>query len=158
MFAALDKQPAAAAMANERRAIVATAMRTTIAPAAGWTLIEDNFMSGAYEWLVGDVVLRLSKTNRESRLAAALQGVQVPLFESSAAPSAPRDEAMIRLMGSPINGASVDVVAIGMSGAVSTPLPLRAIAAMQTAKIPNTGAPAAPRVTLPRTRRSAESG
>lgn len=147
-------------MASERRAIVATEMRTTIAPEFGWTLIEDNLKCGAYEWLVSDVVIRLSKTNRVARLeaVAALLGIQGALFEMAAHPSAPHDEVLIRLMGNAIDGASVDVVPVGQHGSVSTPLPLKAIAATQTGQIPNTGGPAKTSVTLPGTRRSADTG
>lgn len=147
-------------MASERRAIVATEMRKTIAPELGWRLIEDNLPCGAYEWLVGSVMIRLSKTNRESRLeaVAALLGIQAPLFEMAAHPSAPRDEVLIRLMGSAIDGANVDVVPMTQDGSISTPLPLKAIAATQTGQIPNTGVPEKTSVTLPGRRRSAETG
>ena len=159
-FAGLDHQPAAAAMAGERRAIVATKMRTDIAPGLGWELIEDNLICGAYEWLVGGVTVRLSKTTRALRqeAAKALLGIQGVLFKTTADPAAPRDEVLIRLMGSALTDASVDVVPVKQDGSLSTALPLKAIAAVQIARIPNTGAPAKTTVTLPETDRSIKSG
>ena len=160
-LAGLDHQPAAAAMASERRAIVATEMRATIAPALGWTLVEDNLSCGAYEWLIDDVTIRLSKTTRASRLEAAkaLLGIQGTLFKTTADPAGPGDEALIRLMGNALTEASVDVVAVGQDGSLSTAISLKAIATVQVERIPSTGAPAKTSVTLPGTRRrSVESG
>jgi hypothetical protein len=160
-FAGLDHQPVAAAMAGERRAIVATEMRTVIAPSLGWTLVEDNLACGAYEWLVSDVAVRLSKTTRASRLEAAkaLLGIQDTLFETTADPAGPRDEVLIRLMGNALKEASVDVIPVGHDGSLSTAIPLKAIATVQVERIPSTDAPAKTSVTLPGTRRHAvESG
>jgi hypothetical protein len=160
-FAALDKQPASAAMAGERRAIVATEMRTVIAPKLGWVLVEDHLKWGAYEWVVGDdILIRLSKTTRESRLeaVATLLGIQGALFETAPHPAAPRDQVLIRLMGNPLVGASVDVVPVARDERPTTALPLRAVAATQAVAIPNAGVPAKTTVSLPSTRRSTETG
>jgi hypothetical protein len=160
MFSGLDHQPAASAMAGERRAKVATEMRAKIAPGLGWVIIEDNLECGAYEWLADDVVIRLSKTNRVSRLVsvAALLGVQAPLFPTVAEAAGPRDEVLIRLMGDPLTGASVDVASVRHDGGLSTAIPLKAIAAAQIDQVPNTGVPAKTTVALPGTRRPAETG
>jgi hypothetical protein len=157
-FAGLDNQPAASAMAFERRAIVATEMRGVIAPELGWTLIEDNLACGAYEWLVGDVLVRLSKTTRESRLEAVLSGLEhtgvpTPLFETVASPSGPRDEVLVRLMGNALKGATVDVVSISRNGERAFAIPLSDIAATQTKRMPDTGEQEKTSVTLPGTRR-----
>ncbi len=147
-------------MASERRAIVATEMRKVIAPAAGWELLADNLMCGAYEWLYEGVMIRLSKTNRESRreAAIALLEAQGVLFEMPAQPPATHDEVLIRLNGNAVRGWSVDVVAVGPNGQTFTAIPLKAIAAAQTVQIPQTGAPAKTAVTLPGRRRTAETG
>jgi hypothetical protein len=161
-FAGLDHQPAATAMANERRAIVATEMRTTIAPELGWTLVEDNLQCGAYEWLAGDVAVRLSKTTRASRMedAKAQLGIQGSLFETTAAPTGPRDEVLIRLKGNVLKGTKVDVVSVDRHGKLSTSFSLTTIAALETVRIRTVDTPPAKTsVTLPGTRRrSAESG
>jgi hypothetical protein len=162
VYAGLDSQPAAAAMALERRAIVATEMRAEIAPGCGWLLIEDHLESGAYEWVVGHVTVRLSKTTRESRLedaktALRLQGVQETLFKTFAHSAGPRDEVLIRLMGNPLRGASVNAVALGISGELGTPIPLSRIAEMQVERVVTPSAPK-PRITVPGTRRTSESG
>ena len=160
-FAAWDKQPAAAAMASERRAIVATELRTTVAPSLGWMLVEDHLKCGAYEWIVDDdILVRLSKTTPDSRLeaTAALLGLQYPLFETAPHPTAPRDEILIRLNGNPLVGTSVDVLPVTRDGRAATALPLAAIAATRTVKLPNAGKPPTPTVRLPGSRRSRESG
>ena len=53
VYASMDPQPAATAMALERRAFVATEMRKNIGPSCGWELIEEHLESGAYEWVAG---------------------------------------------------------------------------------------------------------
>jgi hypothetical protein len=160
VFSALDKQPAAAAMAGERRAMVATTMRKTIAPELNWELIEDNLQCGAYEWLVDGVTVRLSKTTRASRQEAAkvLLGIQGELFSTVAHPGGPRDEVLIRLMGNVLVGASVDAVAVGANGDTSgAVIPLQAIAVAETVPIEGTREPATPKVTLPGVDLPAES-
>lgn len=156
VFAGLDKHPAAVAMAGERRAMVATAMRATIAPRHGWELIEDNLFSGAYEWLADDLIVKLSKTTPESREQApkALLGVQESLLPDRPLAKAPRETVLIRLMGNPLEGASVDIVPVGPNGTTGLPVSLTAIAAAKTDRIPNTGKPAKPSVTLPGVRRA----
>jgi hypothetical protein len=156
-YAGLDKHPAAMAMAGDRRAVVATAMRATIAPRHGWVLIEDHFHSGAYEWIVGDLIVRLSKTTPESREenAKALLGIQDPLFKTAPHPKAPREEVLIRLNVNPLAGpTTVDVVPVGPRGETGTAIPLKAIAAASTERIP-TKTPAKPGVTLSGVRRRA---
>jgi hypothetical protein len=162
VYSNLDAQPGATAMALERRAIVATEMRKVIAPDLGWVLVEEHLESGAYEWIVGRTIVRLSKTNRDSRLEdakAALrrQGVQGTLFNAVAHPAGPRDEVMIRLLGNALRGASVDVVALKPPSELGTPILLRTIAEMQTERIVPASAPK-PRITVPGTRRTSESG
>lgn len=161
VYASLDPQPAAVAMANERRAIVATAMRKEIAPAAGWTLIEDNLRSGAYEWIAADgVAVRLSKTTPESRLqeaAKALQGIQSELIEFAPPPEGQRETVLIRLMGNPLSEASVDVIPVSRKGVRASAIPLKAIATMKTERFPDTSTPKKTSVTLPGVRHAAES-
>lgn len=157
-YAGLDKHPAAMAMAGDRRAVVATAMRATIAPRHGWVLIEDHFHCGAYEWMVGDLIVRLSKTTPEAReeQAKALLGISEPLFEAPPHPKAPRDVVLIRLNGNPLAGpTTVDVMPVGPRGETGSAVPLRALAAATTEHIPNTKTPAKPSVTLPGVRRRA---
>jgi hypothetical protein len=158
-FAGLDSQPASTTMALERRARVATEMRTTIAPKLGWTLIEDNLPCGAYEWLAEDVVIRLSKTTRASRIEAfkACFGIQDTLFVTTASPAGPRDEVLIRLQGNALKGASIDAAAVRSDGHLSTTIPLKVIAAIQTSRITTVGEPEKTTVTLPGVRRSADS-
>lgn len=159
-FAALDPQPAAMAMAGERRAMVATKLRANIAPELGWTLIEDNLACGAYEWLAGEVIVRLSKTTRASRFDAfkVCYGVQGSLFETTAHPNSPRDEVLIRLMGSVLTETSVDAAAVRPDGRPSTAIPLKAIAEAQVERMPATGTPPGKTtVRLPGQQRSAES-
>ncbi|HEU4737129.1 MAG TPA: hypothetical protein VFS48_08915 [Solirubrobacterales bacterium] len=161
VYASLDPQPAAAAMANERRAIVATAMRKEIAPAAGWTLIEDNLRNGAYEWIAADgVAVRLSKTTPESRLqeaAKALQGVQSQLIELPPPPDEQRETILLRLMGNPLSEVSVDVIPVSRKGVRASAIPLKAIATMKTERFQSGSLPTKPSVTLPGVRRAAES-
>ena len=163
VYASMDPQPAATAMALERRAFVATEMRKNIGPSCGWELIEEHLESGAYEWVAGDALVRLSKTNRDSRLedvkaALGLQGVQAPLFknDSSARWSAGR-RSSIRLMGNALHAASVDAVALGPRGKLGQPIPLRLIAEMQVERVEPATAPK-PSVKLPQKRRIEESG
>jgi hypothetical protein len=163
VYSNLDPQPAATAMALERRAIVATEMRRQIAPEFGWILIEENLESGAYEWLVGNTVVRLSKTNRESRLEdakAALrrQGVQGTLFDATTHPAGPRDEVMIRLLGNALRSTTVDAVALKSRGELGTPILLRTIAEMNVEHVVPASAPRKVRITVPGTRRTSESG
>jgi hypothetical protein len=162
VYASMDPQPAATAMALERRAFVATEMRKNIAPACGWELIEEHLESGAYEWVAGETLVRLSKTNRDSRLedvkaTLGLQGVQPSLFKTSASPGGPRDEVLIRLMGNALHGASVDAVALGPHGKLGQPIPLRLIAEMQVERVQPTSAPK-PNIKLPHKRQTEESG
>lgn len=163
-YAALDPQPAAAAMAWERRAIVATVMHKEIAPSFGWTLVKDNFESGAYEWIVGGTtIVRLSKTTKESRLEdakAALQrqGIQGTLFTMAAHSTVTRDEILIRLMGNALRAASVDAVALRPNGEHGTTIALRTMAEMQVEQLRSAVPPARTRITVPDTRRISESG
>jgi hypothetical protein len=157
VYTAMDPHQAATAMAVERRALLATEMRKDIAPSCGWQSIEDHLNSGAYEWLAGDTLVRLSKTNRESRLedvkaALRLQGVQEELFATVAHPAGPRDEILIRLMGNALHGASVDAVALGPQGQLGTPIPLQRIAEMQAERFVPASTPK-PRITVPGVRR-----
>lgn len=161
IYASLDHQPAAAAMANERRAMVATEMRKEIAPGAGWTLVEDNLASGAYEWIADEgVAVRLSKTTPESRLkeaAKALQGVQSELIELPPPPEGPSETVLIRLMGNPLSEVSVDVVPVRRKGVRASAIPLKAIATIKTERFRNGSTPTKPVVKLPGVRRAAES-
>ncbi|MEA2201762.1 MAG: hypothetical protein QOI89_2358 [Solirubrobacteraceae bacterium] len=161
VYANMDAQPAATAMALERRAVVATQLRKEIAPGCGWELITEHLESGAYEWLAGKTLVRLSKTNRESRLedvraSLGLQGVQDTLFDTAAQAGGPRDEILIRLMGNALHGASVDAVALGARGQLGTPIPLRTIAEMQVQRVVPATAPK-PRITVPGLGRTEDS-
>lgn len=155
-LAELDRQPAAAAMALERRAMVGTAMRTDIAPTAGWEPIEDNLSAGAYEWRSGDVIVRLSKTTRASRIeeAKALLGV-MELFETVADPAGPSDVVLIRLNGSIFGKTTVDVVAVGANGTTKGAIPLKSIAAVELTKLTNAREPEKTKVELPAATRRA---
>ena len=167
LFAAADQQPAAVAIAAERRMLVATAMRAEIAPALGWELIEEHLDSGAYEWLVGgSVTVRLSKTTPESRREAAKQllGVQ-PELEHFLLPPPPRptsieETILLRLNGDPFGQAVVDVVAAGPKGPVGPAVSLRAIAEMQAEEFRSAAAstPGKPRVSLPGAQPAREQG
>lgn len=132
-LAGLDRQPAAASLAFERRAIVGTRMRRSIAPSFDWEQADDD-RAGAYAWRtadrIGDVIIRMAKTTAESRRedAKALLGIQDTLFELPAHPESEGDVVLIRLMGGVFTGASVDVVAVGARGALGPAIPLRAIA------------------------------
>jgi hypothetical protein len=157
-FAGLDQQPAAVALAAERRMLVATAMRAEIAPALGWELIEEYLDCGAYEWLVeSSVTVRLSKTTPESRREAVTKqilGVQAELENFILPPparSSSSDEAfLIRLNGDPLGQAGVDVIAAGPKGPVGAAVSLRAIAEMQTEELrPAAATPSKPKVSLP---------
>jgi hypothetical protein len=130
-YALYDAQPAAAAMAGERRASVATTMRTSIAPRYGWILRTEHFESGAYEWdLEEGVLLRLSKTTRESRQDAALASmrIQSALFDMGRPADSEADILLVRLMGSPLGAATVDVAHIDTHGRVRFALPMVTIA------------------------------
>ncbi len=158
LFAAADQQPAAVAIAAERRMFVATAMRAEIAPALGWELIEEHLDSGAYEWLVeASVTVRLSKTTPESRreVAKQLLGVQ-PELEHFLMPPPPRptsieETILVRLNGDRFGRPVVDVIAAGPKGPVGTAVSLRAIAEMEAEEIrPAVEAlPSKPKVSLP---------
>ena len=157
-FSGKDQQPAAVALAAERRMILATAMRAEIAPALGWELIEEHLGCGAYEWLVdGSVTVRLSKTTPESRREAVTKqilGVQPELEHFILPPPARHsstDEAiLIRLNGDPLGQASIDIIAAGPKGPVGAPVSLRAIAEIETKEIrPAAAAPSKPKVSLP---------
>lgn len=159
-LAGLDNHPVASAVANERRAMVGTELRKTIAPNAGWVLVEDNLASGAYEWLVGDYAVRLSKTTPESRqkeaAAKVFQGTQGALFSMAPVSGSKRETALIRLMGNPLAEASIDAIWAEKKGASA--IPLRAIAAGETERFRGTATPPKPSVTLPgRVRRADES-
>ena len=161
IYAGLDPQPAAVARASERRALVATDMRRDIAPEAGWTLIEDNLANGAYEWQGprGEFI-RLSKTTPESRkleAAKSFQGIQEELIVPPPPPAGPREEILIRLMGDPLKDPTVDIVCVGRKGVRSAAVSLAAIAKAQTERFPGK-APVKTSVTLPGTRRAAETG
>jgi hypothetical protein len=161
VYASMDSQPAATAMALERRALVATELRRDIAPGCGWELVTEHLESGAYEWLAGKTLVRLSKTNRESRLedvraSLGLQGLQDTLFETTAHAGGPRDEILLRLMGNALQGASVDAVALGARGQLGTPIPLRTIAKMQVERVAPASAPKA-RISLPGVRRTEDT-
>ncbi len=161
LYAGLDPQPAAVAMASERRALVATDMRRDIAPEAGWTLIDDNLPNGAYEWQGprGEFI-RLSKTTPESRkleAAKSFQGIQEELIVPPPPPAGLREEILIRLMGDPLKDPTVDIVCVGRKGVRSSAVSVAAIAKMQTERFPGK-APAKTTVTLPGTRRIAETG
>ncbi len=148
-------------VAMERRSRVGTALRKTIAPTVGWTLVEDHRASGAYEWHFEDLAIRLSKTTPESRRAEAARhffGPQEALFEVPPAVGEKRPTILIRLMGNPLDGdATVDAIWADMKRARA--IPLHAIAKSATTQLPTTGQPAAkPTITLPGTRRIAESG
>jgi hypothetical protein len=162
LFSGLDAQPAAVAMASQRRALVATRMHRLVAPAAGWKQVDDNFSCGAYEWIGPEgEFIRLSKTTPETRkleAAKALQGVQVQLIESPPSPSSDsRETILIRLMGNPLTDASVDVVCVGRKGVRTSAIPLAAIAAFSTQAFPGAAQPAKAKVTLPGGRQHAES-
>ncbi len=162
LFSGFDAQPAAVAMASHRRAFVATQMHRTVAPAAGWKQIDDNFSCGAYEWIgPNGEFIRLSKTTPEARkleAAKALQGVQVQLIESAPSPSPGlRETILIRLMGDPLRDPSVDVVCVGRKGVQTSAIPLAAVAVFETQAFPGAVQAAKAKVTLPGGRRNAES-
>jgi hypothetical protein len=130
-YALYDAQPAAAAMAGERRASVATTMRTSIAPRHGWALRTEHLESGAYEWdIEGGALLRLSKTTRESRQDAALasMGIQSVLFEMARPANSGADLLLVRLIGNPLGVATVDVAHVDSHGRVLFRIPMVTIA------------------------------
>jgi hypothetical protein len=161
LYAGLDPQPAAVARASERRALVATDMRRDIAPEASWTLVEDHLRNGAYEWHGprGELI-RLAKTTPESRkleAAKSFQGIQEELVVPQPPPTGPREEILIRLMGDPLGDPSVDIVCVGRKGVRSSAVSLAAMAKAQTDQFP-AKTPEKASVTLPGTRRDAETG
>ena len=160
-FAGYDRQPGEAALAMERRAYVVTETRKLIAAEVGWPLNEKKLPCGGYEWLPDGISVRLSKTTPESRLeeAKALLGIQGEFDLGIPAPAAkdPRETILIRLMGS-LDRPKVDVVSLADDGLHGTTIPLSAIASANTERLPSTGTPTKPSVTLPGERRIAESG
>lgn len=161
-FAGLDRQPAATAMAAERRAIVATELRSVIAPKLGWTLIEDYVKCGAYEWIAGSVTIRLSKTTRAMRLEelghTMPPNIQGTLFKMAAHQAGPRDEVLIRLMGGVFTTPYVDVVSRQPNGELGHPISLKYIAESQTTPLPSSGSPLKARLSIPGVQRPAETG
>lgn len=160
VYAGYDHQPGATAMANERRAHVATKMRTVIAPRYGWVLVEDHVASGAYEWRVDGFTVRVSKTTPESRqeeAAKTLLAVQPSLFEILPVPATSTETVLIRLRGNPLTRPTVDVISMHSKGAAPSAISLKAIAAANVERLPATSTPGKPRVTLPGVRRAAES-
>jgi hypothetical protein len=152
-YAGLDWQPVAAALASERRAIVATDMRASMA-AFAWDLNGEHLASGAYEWFKPDVAMRLSKTTPRSRAedaaaALGLQGVQGGLFATTADADIERDTFLVRLMGNVFDRAWVDVVALSNDGRAAYQIPLQAIARMGTEQI-GAAEPAEAEIELPR--------
>ncbi len=142
----LDSQPAAAAMANERRAIVATRMRTDIAPRHGWTLRPEHYACGAYEWELGDgVVLRLSKTTPASRQEAALSSmgvdVQSTLFPLPRASDDMDDVILLRLNGNVLYSPTVDAANVDSRGEVEFRIPMPTIASTVVSQLPATAKP-----------------
>jgi hypothetical protein len=157
----LDSQPAAAAMANERRARVATRMRTEIAPRHDWTLRDEHLSYGAYEWeLPHGVVLRLSKTTPASRQEAALSSmgidVQASLFPLPRTVDDADDVILLRLNGNALYSTTVDVANVDARGEVEFRLLLKTIAKSAAAQMP---APAKPqtKVELPADQRQQRS-
>lgn len=163
-YAGLDPQPAAAAMAMERRAYVVTETRKFIAERLGWPINEDKQPCGGYEWFPEDgLAVRLAKTTPESRqeAAKALLGIQGELALQLPPPKVDDDQrevVLIRLMGNPLNSPSVDVVPLRKNGQHGAAIPLKAIAQANTERLSSTGTPTKPSVTLPGDRRIAESG
>jgi hypothetical protein len=164
-YAGLDPQPAAAAMAMERRAYVVTELRKFIAGRLGWSVNEKKLPCGGYEWFPEDgLAVRLAKSTPESRQEAAMQllGIQGEFALQLPPPKVADDEReviLIRLMGNPLNSPSVDVVPLKENGKHGPAIPLLAIAQASTERLPSTGTPPAKTtVTLPGDRRIAESG
>lgn len=164
-YAGFDPQPAAAAMAMERRAYVGTEMRKFIARRLGWPINEKKLPCGGYEWFPEDgLAVRLAKTTPESRqeAAKALLGIQGELALQLPPPKVDDDQrevVLIRLMGNPLNSPSVDVVPLSRNGQHGTAIPLKAIAQASIERLPSTGTPLTKTtVTLPGDRRIAESG
>lgn len=161
-YAGYDHQPAAAAAAMQRRAFVATEARKLIDKKLGWPLNEKTWPSGGYEWLPDGVSVRLSKTTPESRLeeTKALLGIQEELLGPTEAPlrNDSRELVLIRLMGSPLEKPTLDVVSLADDGRHGVAVPMSAVAAANTDRLPSTGTPAKTTVTLPGDRRIAESG
>jgi hypothetical protein len=130
-FALCDHQPTAAAVANFRRAIVATAMRTKIAPRLGWTFRDQHFESGQYEWEVGGgVVVRLSKTTKETRQTAVLaaMGVQTSMFPLPEPPTDTDDVILVRLNGSVFANPTIDAASLNAAGNVEYHYNMKTIA------------------------------
>jgi hypothetical protein len=161
-YAGQDHQPAATAAAMQRRSFVATEVRKLIDTKMGWPLNEETLPCGGYEWLPDGVSVRLSKTTPESRLeeTKALLGVQSELLSPDEAPlrDDQREIVLIRLMGNPLEKATVDVVSLADNGRHGVAVPMSAIAAANLDRLPSTGTPAKTSVTLPGERRIAESG
>jgi hypothetical protein len=144
-FVLWDPQPASVVMANQRRAAVATAMRTTIAPRHGWELRTEHLESGAYEWeLEPGVVLKLSKTTRESRQEAALAaaGVQT-LFDLPRSANASDEVLLVRLEGNAMRLPVIDLAHIDSRGRVRYYIPMQTIAASAVEQITPLAAPRA---------------
>lgn len=156
-FVLLDPQPAATAMAARRRAEVATKLRTQIAPRQGWSLRSEHLAAGAYEWETEDgVLVRLSKTTRESRQEAALASlsVQASLFELPRVASDAEDILLMRLNGNPLMTPSMDVAQVTPSGEVVYRIAVATIARSTTEPVAGTNVPST-QVRLPGEKRRA---
>lgn len=160
-FAGYDRQPGEAALAMERRAYVVTEARKLIEAEVGWPLNDKKLPCGGYEWLPDGISVRLAKTTPESRReeAKALLGIQgeFDLGLPEPTPEDPRETILIRLMGS-LDRPKVDVLSLADDGLHGTAIPLNAIATANLERLPSTGTPTKPSVTLPGERRIAESG
>lgn len=144
----LDAQPIAAAMANERRAVVATRMRTEIGPRHGWRLRDEHLTCGAYEWeLEHGVVLRLSKTTPVSRSEAMLLSlgyeVQASLFELPRVTLGTDDVVLVRLNGGALSDPTIDVASLTSHGHVEYRLAMSTIAKASTSTLISETAPKA---------------
>lgn len=160
-FAEYDRQPGEAALAMERRAYVVTEARKLIAAEVGWPLNEKKLPCGGCEWLPDGVSVRLAKTTPESRReeAKALLGIQgeLDLGIPAPAPDDQRETILIRLMGN-LDRPRIDVLSLADDGLHGTAIPLSAIASANIERLPSTGAPTKPSVTLPGDRRISETG
>jgi len=159
-FKGLDWQPVATASAGQRRAIVATAMKEKMGPNFRWVLREEHLSSGAYEWIVGDYLVKLSKSTPESREAARgrLAGVQDQLFSMAPPAGTQKGTVLVRLMGNPLTTASVDIVPVSAKGIIGSPIPMSALAQANVEHLrPAAPEVPAPRVSLPRVSRTSRA-
>lgn len=149
-YEAYDFQPSATAMATERRAAVATALRAKVGPSVGWELNAEAYESGGYEWVIdGGEVVRLAKTTPESRRhrVFASAGIQDTLF-TQPKPIGGGEILLIRLNGNPLHAASVDVVNIDPTGKPWNSVDMKHLAELAVSAIPRK-APPKPTVGLP---------